>query len=131
MSAIKTGPNLVVHFGLRGRAQRLRGRLHEHPGALAARPLAAHAHRPRAAAPIPGPIGVLQRCLVLNQNLIGCRSARLDLVLPVPELAGATLLDFDRHFEVFEGAYQWCKRRIDELGEQSDAALAAILATRD
>jgi hypothetical protein len=52
-------------------------------------------------------------------------------VLPVPELPGATLLDFDRHFEVFEGAYQWCKRRIDELGEQNDPALAAILATRD
>jgi hypothetical protein len=44
---------------------------------------------------------------------------------------GATLLNFDRHFEVFEGAYQWCRRRIDKLGEQNNAALAAILATRD
>jgi NTE family protein len=67
----------------------------------------------------------------LNQDPDRLPIGPLDLVLPVPELTGATLLDFDRHFEVFEGAYHWCKRRIDELGEQSDAALAAILATRD
>ena len=47
------------------------------------------------------------------------------------ELSGANLLDFDRHFEVFESAYHWCRKRIDELGERNDPALAAILATRD
>jgi NTE family protein len=131
MSAIKTGPNLVVHFGLRGRVQRFEVDYGSIPGRWQlARSLLTRTGRGRLP-PIPGPIGVLQRCLVLNQDPDRLPIGPLDLVLPVPELPGATLLDFDRHFEVFEGAYQWCKRRIDELGEQNDAALAAILATRD
>jgi NTE family protein len=131
MSAIKTGPNLVVHFGLRGRVQRFEVDYMSIPGRWQlARSLLTRTGRGRLPA-IPGPIGVLQRCLVLNQDPDRLPIGPLDLVLPVPELPGATLLDFDRHFEVFEGAYQWCKRRIDELGEQGDAALAAILATRD
>ena len=131
MSAIKTGPNLVVHFGLRGRVQRFEVDYGSIPGRWQlARSLLTRTGRGRLP-PIPGPIGVLQRCLVLNQDPDRLPIGPLDLVLPVPELPGATLLDFDRHFEVFEGAYQWCKRRIDELGEQNDAALAAILATRE
>jgi NTE family protein len=131
MNALKTGPNLVAHFGLRGRAQRFEVDYMSIPGRWQlARSLLTRTGRGRLP-PIPGPIGVLQRCLVLNQDPDRLPTGPLDLVLPVPELPGATLLDFDRHFEVFEGAYQWCKRRIDELGEQNDAALAAILATRD
>jgi hypothetical protein len=40
-------------------------------------------------------------------------------------------MDFDRHTQVFEAAYQWCRRQIDELAEKGDPALAAILATKD
>src|SRR5262245_19713519 len=131
MSALKTGPNLVVHFGLRGRAQRFEVDYMSIPGRWQlARALLTRSGRGRLP-PIPGPIEVLQRCLVLNQDPERLPIGPLDLVLPVPELPGATLLDFDRHFEVFEGAYQWCKRRIDELGEKNDPALTAILATRD
>jgi hypothetical protein len=39
-------------------------------------------------------------------------------------------MDFDRHHEVFETAYQWCRRRIAELADASDSALAALLATK-
>jgi len=67
----------------------------------------------------------------LNQDPNLLPTSPLDLVLPVPELPGANLLDFDRHFEVSESAYHWCRKRIDELGEQNDPALAAIMATRD
>ena len=42
----------------------------------------------------------------------------LDLVLAVPPFPGANFMDFDRHFEVFEAAYQWCRGKIDELAEQ-------------
>src|SRR5262245_5936392 len=131
MSALKTSHNLVEHFGLRGRGQRFVVGAISIPGLLQlARALLLRSGRGRLP-PIPGPIGVLQRCLVLNQDPDRLPIGPLDLVLPVPELPGATLLDFDRHFEVFEGAYQWCKRRIDELGEKNDPALTAILATRD
>ena len=80
---------------------------------------------------MPNPIGVLQRCLVLNQSPELLPVGPLDLVLTVPELAGASFMDFDQHFEVFEAAYQWCKARIDELGAKGDPALMAILATKD
>ena len=54
-----------------------------------------------------------------------------DLVLEVPALAGANLMDFSRHAEVFEAAYHWCRREIDELIERANPALAALLATKD
>ena len=80
---------------------------------------------------VPGPVGVLQRCLLMNQNPDRLPVGPHDLVLPVPALAGASFLDFDRHSEVVAAAYHWCSRLIDELGENGDAALAAILATKD
>jgi len=131
MNTLKSGPNLVTHFGLRRPAQRFEVDYMSIPGRWQlARSLLTRSGRERLP-PVPGPIGVLQRCLGLNQDPELLPVGPLDLVMPVPELPGATLLDFDRHFEVFEGAYHWCKTRIDELGERNDPALAAILATRD
>ena len=40
-------------------------------------------------------------------------------------------MDFEHHFEVFEAAYQWCRGKIDEMADNGDPALAAILATKD
>jgi NTE family protein len=79
---------------------------------------------------VPNPIAVLQRCLVMNQSPDLIPAGPLDLVLGVPDLAGATFMDFDRHSEVFEAAYQWCRQEIDTLAEKGDPALAAILATK-
>jgi hypothetical protein len=39
-------------------------------------------------------------------------------------------MDFDRHHELFETAYQWGRRRLDALADQGDPALAAILAAK-
>ena len=79
---------------------------------------------------MPNPIGVLQRCLGMHQSPDLLPVGPLDLVLTVPALAGANFMDFDRHSEVFEAAYQWCRGRIDELTEKGNPALAAILASR-
>jgi NTE family protein len=131
MKALKSGPNLVAHFGGRRRDPRFKVDYTSIPGRWQlARSLLTRSGRQRLP-PVPGPIGVLQRCLGLNQDLNQLPTGPLDLVLPVPELPGANLLDFDRHFEVFEAAYHWCRKRIDELGERNDPALAAIMATRD
>jgi len=131
MNTLKSGPNLVTHFGVRRPAQRFKVDYMSIPGRWQlARSLLTRAGRDRLPQ-VPGPIGVLQRCLVLNQDPDLLPVGPLDLVLPVPELPGASLMDFDRHVEVFEGAYHWCRSRIDELGAQNDPALAAILATRD
>ena len=131
MNALKTGPNLVVHFGVRGRVQRFECDYMSIPGRWQlARSLLTRSGRSKLP-PVPSPIGVLQRCLVLNQSPELLPVGPLDVVLAVPELPGANFMDFDRHFEVFEAAYHWCKARIDELGETGDQALAAILATKD
>jgi len=131
MNTLKSGPNLVVHFGLRGRAQRFECDYMSIPGRWQlARSLLTRSGRSKLP-PVPSPIGVLQRCLVLNQSPELLPVGPLDVVLAVPDLPGANFMDFDRHFEVFEAAYHWCNARIDELGETGDPALAAILATKD
>jgi NTE family protein len=131
MTLLKTGPNLVAHFGLRGRVQRFECEYTSIPGRWQlARALLTRSGRSKLPQ-VPSPIGVLQRCLVLNQNPELLPVGPHDLVLNVPELPGANFLDFDRHLEVFQGAYEWCNARIDELGEKDDPALKAILATKD
>jgi NTE family protein len=131
MKTLKSGPNLVVHFGLRDMQQRFAVDYRSIPGRW---PLVRHLLTPagrRRLPAVPNPIAVLQRCLVTHQNPELLPVGPLDLVLTVPALPGANFMDFDRHSEVFEAAYQWCGRRIDELAGQGDPALAAILATRD
>jgi NTE family protein len=131
MNLLKSGPNLVAHFGLRGRVQRFECDYMSIPGRWQlARALLTKSGRSKLPQ-VPSPIGVLQRCLVLNQSPELLPVGPLDLMLTVPELPGANFMDFDRHFEVFEAAYQWCNARIDELGEKGDPALMAILATKD
>jgi NTE family protein len=78
---------------------------------------------------VPNPIAVLQRCLVMNQSPDLLPAGPLDLVLSVPSLPGANFMDFDRHSEVFEAAYQWCRQEIDALAKKGDPALTAILAS--
>src|SRR5262249_37928790 len=68
MKALKTGPNLVVHFGWRGQAQRFNVDYMTIPGRWQLlRQLLTPAGR-RNLPKVPGPIGVLQRCIVMNQN---------------------------------------------------------------
>ena len=130
MKALKAGPNLVVHFGVRDMRQRFEVDYTSIPGRW---PLLRQLLTPsgrRKLPALPNPIGVLQRCLGMHQSTDLLPLGPHDLVLTVPALAGANFMDFDRHSEVFEAAYQWCRGRIDELTEKGDPALAAILASR-
>ena len=131
MQALKAGPNLVVHFGERGMPQRFATDYMSIPGrwSLMCRMLTPSGRR--ALPQVPSPIGIIQRCLVMHQAPELLPVGPLDLVLEVPALAGANLMDFDRHTAVFEAAYHWCRREIDRLIEQANPALAAILATKD
>ncbi len=131
MKALKTGPNLVVHFGQRGRQQRFEVDYASIPGRWGlVRQMLTPAGRRKLPA-VPNPIAVLQRCLGMHQSPESLPVGTLDLVLAVPVLAGANFMDFDRHFEVFEAAYQWCRGQIDEQTEKGNPALEAILATKD
>jgi NTE family protein len=130
MKALKQGPNLVVHFGVH-EMQRFPVDYMSIPGRwqLLARMLTPAGRRKLPAAP--GPINVVQRCLLMNQSHDRLPVGPLDLVLAVPDFPGANFMDFDRHFDVFQAAYAWCSTQIHDLGEQGCPALAAILATRD
>jgi NTE family protein len=131
MKALKAGPNLVVHFGARAMQQRFEVDYTKIPGrwGLARRMLTPSGRR--GLPDVPNPVSVLQRCLVMHQRPELLPVGPLDLVLTVPTLPGANFMDFDRHSDVFEAAYQWCCRQIDELADKGDPALTAILATKD
>ncbi len=131
MKALKAGPNLIVHFGARDLRQRFDVDYMSIPGRwrLVRQMLTPGGRRKLPA--VPNPISVLQRCLGMHQSAELLPLGPLDLVLSVPALAGANFMDFDRHFEVFEAAYQWCGEQIDALADQGSPALAAILATKD
>jgi NTE family protein len=130
MKTLKSGPNLVVHFGsppappytvkyesIPGRRQ-LIGRM-LNPFAREKLP------------DVPGPVAVLRRCFGIHQNPDLLPVEPLDLVLAPPAFPGSSFIDFDRHTEVFEAAYRWCNREIDRLIAEHNPALEAILATKN
>ena len=131
MKALKAGPNLVVHFGARGMPQRFAVDYASIPGRWGLMRQMLTPSGRRNLPKVPSPIGVIQRCLVMHQAPELLPLGPLDLVLEVPALSGTSFMDFDRHSQVFEAAYQWCRRYIDELHERGDPALAALLATKD
>lgn len=129
MKSLKTGPNIVVHFGVRA-AQRFEIDYASIPGRarLIRRMLTASGRKTLPA--VPTPIGVLERCLSMHQTPDLLPTGPLDLVLNVPPFPGVGFMDFDRHVEIFEAAYQWGRAQIDALSQAGNPALAAILATK-
>ncbi len=111
MKALKSGPNLVVHFGARGKQQRFevdyasipgRWRLVRQMLTPAGRRKLAGGAEPRSTCwrAVPG----------MHQSPDLLPVGPLDLVLTVPALPGANFMDFDRHVEVFEAAYRMVPR---------------------
>lgn len=123
MQSLKSGPNLVVHFGRPGR-QRCDFAYEELPGRWR---LMASLVNPRARLPrAPKIMSTLFRSLLAHQRYDLPAGAH-DLVMSPPSLPGASLMSFDRHMEVFNAAHAWAQATIDELSASGDAALAAIL----
>ncbi len=129
MKTLKSGPNLVVHFGMRDAPQRFAVDYMKIPGRwrLLRQMLTPGGRRSLPA--IPNPVAVLQRCLGMHQSLDQLPLGPLDLLLTVPPLPGANFMSFDQHFELFEAAYHWCREQIDRLEREGNAPLAAMLAT--
>jgi len=128
MKALKSGPNLVVCFtappakphsvryeSIPGR-WKLLGRM--------LNPLASEK-----LPTVPGPASILRRCLGIHQSPELLPIGPLDLVLAPPPFPGSNFIDFDRHAEVSQAAYQWCTTQLDQLAAQHNPALEAILAT--
>jgi NTE family protein len=127
---LKSGPNLVVHFGepatemfdvdyaaLPGRWELLAAMLLPFRKVLL----------PKA----PSAVNVLWRSLVAHQRYDTLPTTPLDLVMRPPTPPGANETDFDRHEEIFLSSYLWAREAITALEAEHNEAIAAILAAAD
>jgi NTE family protein len=123
---LKSGPNLVVHFGepatemfdvdyaaLPGRWELLASLLLPFRKKLL----------PKA----PSAVNVLWRSLVAHQRYDTLPLTARDLVLRPPFQLGIDVTDFDRHAEIFLASYLWARETIAALEAEGNGAMAAIL----
>lgn len=128
MASLKSGPNVVVdvrpltdrffkvdYDAIPGR-RALLGRL--------AWPWPGKASLPRC----PGPISVVQRSVFGNIRDEAAPADPLQLSLRLPPFPGSSFMNWDRHAEVLDAAYEWAKRTIDELLAADNHPLSTMLA---
>ncbi|WP_426442075.1 patatin-like phospholipase family protein [Bradyrhizobium genosp. P] len=126
MQQLKSGPNLVVHFGEPATEMfdvdyaALPGRLE----LLAAMLLP---FRRRLLPAAPSAVNVLWRSLVAHQRYDTLPTTLLDIVLRPPTPDGIDVTDFDRHRDIFESSYRWARETITALEAAHHPALAAIV----
>jgi NTE family protein len=126
MKALKSGPNLVVHFE-EPPAQHHKVKYENIPGRWQLLCRLVNPFGREKLPEVPGPTSVLRRCVGIHQNPDLLPIESLDLVLAPPAFPGSSAIDFDRHTEVFEAAYRWCNSHIDRLMAERNPALDAIL----
>jgi hypothetical protein len=69
---------------------------------------------------VPGVVNVKVNLSSVSSGLdLNCLASGLDLVLTPPPLPGSSVIDFDRHKEVFEAAYRWCNGQIARLTQNA------------
>jgi NTE family protein len=130
MQQLKSGPNLVVHFGepavemfevdyatLPGRLELLAAMLL--PFGRKTLPVA------------PSAVNVLWRSLVAHQRYDTLPTTPSDVVMRPPTPFGIDVTDFDRHREIFQSSYHWARDSIAALEAAHHPALAAIVASAD
>lgn len=125
MQKLKSGPNLVVHFGLAANERfdidyaRIPGR-----NALLARLLNPFSRSKWPDAP--GPISILQRSMMAGQSFERIPFGPLDLVLRPQLPAWVNFMGFHQHSAIFEAAHAWGLETIDRLAGEGSKALAAL-----
>ena len=130
MHQMKSGPNLVVHFGepatemfdvdyaaLPGRFELLASLLTP--------------FRRKALPAAPSAVNVLWRSLVAHQRYDTLPTTPLDFVMRPPTPDGVDVTDFDRHQEIFESSYRWAQETIAASEAAHHPAIAAIVASAE
>jgi NTE family protein len=128
MHQLKSGPNLVVHFGEPATETfdvdyaALPGRLE-----LFASMLMPFSKKilPKA----PSAVNVLWRSLVAHQRYDILPTTPLDMVMRPPMPPDIDVTDFDRHTDIFNASYLWARSTIATLEAEGSAALEAILSS--
>lgn len=127
MKELKSGPNVMVHFGKSG-VQRFDVRYDALPGRarLIAGMLNPFVRLPRA----PSAMSVLWRSLLAHQRYDGPFDPQ-DLVLRPPSFSGASVIDFSNHTKVYHAGFDWTQQQLVQLRDAGDSALTAIMGARD
>ena len=128
MHQLKSGPNLVVHFG-EPAAEMFDVEYAALPGRLELVAAMLMPFRKKLLPAAPSAVNVLWRSLVAHQRYDTLPTAPLDTVMRPPSPLGIDVTDFDRHTEIFEASYVWARQAIAALEAEGNSAIAAILAT--
>jgi len=128
MHQLKSGPNLVVHFG-EPAAEMFDVDYAALPGRLELIPTMLMPFRKKLLPAAPSAVNVLWRSLVAHQRYDTLPTAPLDMVMRPPSPFGIDVTEFHRHTEIFEASYFWARQAIVALEAEGNSAIAAILAT--
>jgi NTE family protein len=128
MHQLKSGPNLVVHFGDPA-AEMFDVEYAALPGRLELAAAMLMPFRKRLLPAAPSAVNVLWRSLVAHQRYDTLPTAPFDHVMrpSFPPDVGVT--EFERHTEVFCASYLWARQAIARLEAEGNSAITAILAT--
>jgi NTE family protein len=128
MHQLKSGPNLVVHFG-EPAAEMFDVDYAALPGRLELITTMLMPFRKKLLPAAPSAVNVLWRSLVAHQRYDTLPTAPLDMVMRPPSPLGIDVTEFHRHTEIFEASYFWARQAIVALEAEGNSAIAAILAT--
>lgn len=128
MHQLKSGPNLVVHFG-EPVAEMFDVDYASLPGRFELIATMLTPFRKKLLPAAPSAINVLWRSLVAHQRYDTLPSGPFDTVMRPPVPLGIDVTDFDLHGEIFDASYAWARDTIAALEAEGNAAIAAILAT--
>src|SRR6187399_256569 len=127
MHQLKSGPNLVVHFG-EPAAEMFDVDYAALPGRFELIAAMLTPFRKKLLPAAPSAVNVLWRSLVAHQRYDTLPTGPLDLVIRPPCPLGIDVTDFDRHTEIFQASYLWALQAIVALEAEGNPAMAAIFA---
>jgi NTE family protein len=126
MHQLKSGPNLVVHFG-EPAAEMFDVDYASLPGRLELIAAMLTPFRKKLLPAAPSAVNVLWRSLVAHQRYDTLPVGPFDTVMRPPAPDGIDVTDFDRHSEIFEASYAWAREAIAALEAGGSSAIQAIL----
>ena len=128
MHQLKSGPNLVVHFG-EPAAEMFDVDYAALPGRFELIAAMLTPFRKKLLPAAPSAVNVLWRSLVAHQRYDTLPAGPFDTVMRPPLPVEVDVTDFDRHTEIFDASYLWAQEAIAALEAEGNSAIAAILDT--
>jgi NTE family protein len=128
MHQLKSGPNLVVHFG-EPATETFDVDYAALPGRLELIAAMLMPFRKKLLPAAPSAVNVLWRSLVAHQRYDILPTTPLDMVMRPPIPPEIDVTDFDRHTDIFYASYLWARDAIAAMEAEGNSAIAAILSS--